>query len=338
MKYFLITLVAFSLISCGTKQEEKEAPSLSYRASDGSQGEVTEIAKVDEGEKGLEEVNEENPVPEVASEEETSESEETEEEASEPEEKEEVPEPEEKEAYEDELLSMDEANEVALADNNEEEVVALPVIGDDTENDDDDRLVIESLNENKEQEERRIREEEGNFFEEGWSKVKDVYSKGKGLYDEFTEEEQIGSELAKQAKKGDADAQYKLGLAYYHGKAVGYSVSVSYSLSYPFFASGAYVTRDYEVAYEWFLKAAYQGHAFAQAQLSKLFYKGYGVKQDLGKAFIWYRVAQRKTSTLKNWDGSSLSSDYDLDDLEDQAIELYNSIEKGDATSKVEAE
>ena len=336
MKYFLITLVALSLISCGTKQEEKEAPSLSYRASDDSQGEVTEIAKVDEGEKGLEEFSEENPVPEVASEEETSESEETEEEASEPEEKEEeVPEPEEKEAYEDELLPMDEANEVALADNNEEEVVvALPVISDDTEDDDDDRLVIESLTENKEKEERRIREEEGNFFEDGWSKVKDIYSKAKGLYDEFTEEEQIGSELANQAEKGYADAQYKLGLAYYHGEAAGYSVSVSYSLSYPFFASGAYVTRDYKVAYEWFLKAAYQGHMLAQVQLSKLFYKGYGVKKDLGKAFVWYRVAQRKTSTLKNWDGSSLSSDYDLDDLEDQAIELYNSIEEGDATSK----
>ena len=72
------------------------------------------------------------------------------------------------------------------------------------------------------------------------------------------------------AEKGDARAQYNLGLLY---------------------ASGLGVGQDYQAALKWHRLAAGQGHAGAQNELAQMYAKGQGVKQDNVRAYVWYSVA-----------------------------------------------
>jgi len=72
------------------------------------------------------------------------------------------------------------------------------------------------------------------------------------------------------AEKGDARAQYNLGLLY---------------------ASGLGVGQDYQAALKWHRQAASQGHAGAQNELAQMYAKGQGVQQDNVRAYLWYSVA-----------------------------------------------
>lgn len=72
------------------------------------------------------------------------------------------------------------------------------------------------------------------------------------------------------AEKGDARAQYNLGLLY---------------------ASGLGVTHDYQAALKWHRQAAQQGHFGAQGELGQMYAKGDGVPQDYVRAHMWYSVA-----------------------------------------------
>ena len=74
----------------------------------------------------------------------------------------------------------------------------------------------------------------------------------------------------KAAKQGDANAQYNLGVMYYHGKGV---------------------EQDYFKAREWYEKAVKQENADAKLNLSVMYYHGKGVKQDYSKAKDWYEKA-----------------------------------------------
>ncbi len=65
------------------------------------------------------------------------------------------------------------------------------------------------------------------------------------------------SELAKQAEKGDADAQFRLGVVCHEGRGV--------------------VQSD-ETAVFWYRKAAEQGHRSAQHNLGVCYYEGQGVR------------------------------------------------------------
>jgi hypothetical protein len=76
--------------------------------------------------------------------------------------------------------------------------------------------------------------------------------------------------LRKAAERGDAEAQYKLGLAYFEGEGV---------------------RQDQTEAVKWFRKAAEQGHANAQSNLGAAYFEGDGVKQDRAEAVKWYRKA-----------------------------------------------
>ena len=76
--------------------------------------------------------------------------------------------------------------------------------------------------------------------------------------------------LVERAEKGDADAQYNLGVCYYNGYGD---------------------TKDYGEAVKWYRKAAEQGHADAQNNLGVCYYNGYGVAQDYGEAVKWYKKA-----------------------------------------------
>lgn len=69
------------------------------------------------------------------------------------------------------------------------------------------------------------------------------------------------------ADQGDADAQYNLGVWYYH------------------------VEQDYVNAAKWYRKAAHQGHASAQHDLGSLYTLGQGVLQSVAVAARWFRLA-----------------------------------------------
>ena len=72
------------------------------------------------------------------------------------------------------------------------------------------------------------------------------------------------------ALKGDAEAQFQLGLMYHQGKGA---------------------AQDYAQAAEWYRKAAEQGLAKAQNNLAVLYAQGQGVPQDYVSAYMWFSVA-----------------------------------------------
>src|SRR4029079_2561248 len=76
--------------------------------------------------------------------------------------------------------------------------------------------------------------------------------------------------LREKAEKGDADAQFTLGMMYYEGRSV---------------------PRDYVESARWFRKAAEQGHAIAQYALGAIYENGRGFPKDTAEAARWYRKA-----------------------------------------------
>lgn len=75
-------------------------------------------------------------------------------------------------------------------------------------------------------------------------------------------------DLLRRAKAGNAAAQYAL--------------AVSYS-------TGA--NKDLKKAFDWWTKAAEQGHSFAQDSLARCYYHGEGVEKDLKEAGKWWSKA-----------------------------------------------
>lgn len=73
-----------------------------------------------------------------------------------------------------------------------------------------------------------------------------------------------------KAIKGNADAQYQLGLLYLTGKGT---------------------IQDFEEAAKWFTSAAEQNHAAAQYELGLLFHNGLGVDLDNEKSYMWLNLA-----------------------------------------------
>ena len=112
-------------------------------------------------------------------------------------------------------------------------------------------------------------------------KVGDMYLRGVGVEQSFTEAERwisLAMETAKNfdassplraarcgmdAEKGDAEGQYNLGMCYYNG----------YGLP-----------KDFDQAALWLEKASEQGHLAAKALLAQCFINGRGVKQSFVKA------------------------------------------------------
>ncbi len=134
------------------------------------------------------------------------------------------------------------------------------------------------------------------------------------------------------AEKGDATAQFNLGVNYFKGQGVEqdyveavkwfrkaaeqgnaqaqYNLGVSY-------ANGQGVTKDEYEAVKWFRKAANQGRADAQSNLGFMYEKGRGVTQDEREAVKWYRKAaeQGDVSGQHNLgvmyrDGQGVEQDY----------------------------
>ena len=79
-----------------------------------------------------------------------------------------------------------------------------------------------------------------------------------------------GADLDTWAAKGDADAQFELGLRYLTGEGL---------------------KKDEKIGKEWMEKAAAQKHLRAQFVMGSLYEDGVGVKKDESKAVEWYRKA-----------------------------------------------
>ncbi len=73
-----------------------------------------------------------------------------------------------------------------------------------------------------------------------------------------------------KAKKGNADAQYQLGILYLTGKGT---------------------LQDFSEASKWFILAAEQNHPLAQYELGLLYQIGQGVEMDNEKSYMWFNLA-----------------------------------------------
>ncbi|WP_292965235.1 tetratricopeptide repeat protein [Nitrosomonas sp.] len=73
-----------------------------------------------------------------------------------------------------------------------------------------------------------------------------------------------------KAKKGNADAQYQLGILYLTGKGT---------------------LQDFSEASKWFISAAEQNHPLAQYELGLLYQIGQGVEMDNEKSYMWLNLA-----------------------------------------------
>lgn len=80
-------------------------------------------------------------------------------------------------------------------------------------------------------------------------------------------------QLHKQAEKGDAEAQFSLGLLYDRGRGV---------------------PKDKSEALRWYRLAATQGDMFAESALGDNYWEGTGVPKDDTEAVRWWRLAAGK--------------------------------------------
>ena len=108
------------------------------------------------------------------------------------------------------------------------------------------------------------------------------------------------------AEKGDATAQFNLGVMYDNGQGVeqDYAEAVKWYRKAAMqgvasaqlnlgimYANGQGVTKDEYEAVKWFRKAAEQGDASAQFNLGVMYDNGQGIEQDYAEAVKWFRKA-----------------------------------------------
>jgi uncharacterized protein len=98
------------------------------------------------------------------------------------------------------------------------------------------------------------------------------YDEGKDVAHDFNE---AFKWYGKSAERGNAIAQFKLGVFYESGLD----------------ASGQGVARDVDAAYKWYRKSAEQGYPPAQVQLGWLINSGLGATQNFKEVIYWTRKA-----------------------------------------------
>lgn len=83
------------------------------------------------------------------------------------------------------------------------------------------------------------------------------------------------SRLRHLAELGDPNAQFLLGNLYFTGKA------------------RPHIVQSDEKAFEFYMKAAKQGHAGAQHNVAVLYLKGRGVKRNVDLAIAWFMLSAK---------------------------------------------
>lgn len=119
------------------------------------------------------------------------------------------------------------------------------------------------------------------------------------------------------AEKGDADAQFQLGRAYFRGDGV---------------------AQDDTKAFELFQKAAEQGNAKAQHNLASMYLDGRGVTKDETEAVKWYRKsAEQGTALAQSTLGSMLAAGKGVKkDCKEAAQWLEKAAAQGDANARLQ--
>jgi hypothetical protein len=96
------------------------------------------------------------------------------------------------------------------------------------------------------------------------------------FYRQNSEDHAEAMNLQQAAERGDAEAEYKLGMMHYHGQGV---------------------EKDTFKAEKWVRRAAEQGLAQAQVQLGNMHIMGDGAAQDVVEAMSWFRKAAEQGSS-----------------------------------------
>ena len=152
--------------------------------------------------------------------------------------------------------------------------------------------------------------------------------------------------LQTEAKRGQAKAQFDLGVCYRFGQGVpqddteavmwyrkaaaqGYA-KAQYNLGvcYDF---GKGVPQDHVEAVKWYWKAAEQGHAKAQYNLGVCYKFGQGVTQDYAEAYAWLSVSADNEETIaaeSRDDVAEKLSPQDLEKAKARAQTLREEIER----------
>ena len=133
------------------------------------------------------------------------------------------------------------------------------------------------------------------------------------------------------ATKGNAVAQFNLGLMYANGRGVSqddeeavrwYKLAAAqgyilgqYNLG-TMYHNGRGVTQDYKETVKWYRLAAAQGYAKAQFNLGVMYYNGQGVPQDYASAHMWFNLA----SSIGDADGAK-NRDVTAKEMTPQQIE-----------------
>jgi hypothetical protein len=136
---------------------------------------------------------------------------------------------------------------------------------------------------------------------------------------ELAQSNGIDPALMAKAKAGDANAEYRVAVAYdklrnpkeshrwfltaaKNGNTLSMTiVAIDYEL-------GRNVQQDFTKASEWFLKAAEKGDEVAQISLGSLYFGGHGVPQDNSQAAFWWHKAA---------DQGAVDAEFDLAHLYD---------------------
>lgn len=143
----------------------------------------------------------------------------------------------------------------------------------------------------------------------------------------------------KAAKKGDADAQYRIGSCYSKGdgiekdekkavnwwrKAAEQGHAISQGLLGHAYDKGEGVQKDPSQAVFWYRKAAEQGLPLAQTVLAMCYNTGKGVEKDEVQAVYWFRkAAQQGFLEAQYWMGLCYSNGWGVDKDEVQALNWY---------------
>lgn len=152
-------------------------------------------------------------------------------------------------------------------------------------------------------------------------------------------ERQLG-QMIRFASKGNSEAFYDLGMAYYRGE-LGLNVDNEEAFRWimkaakkghieaentigVFYAEGIHVEKDLEEAIKWYRQAALCGNIVAQSNLGNKYYFGDGVKQDYSEAIKWWSLAadqgyDNAQAFLGDcyFDGEGVNVDYE------KAVKLY---------------
>lgn len=113
--------------------------------------------------------------------------------------------------------------------------------------------------------------------------------------------------LRQEAERGDAEAQYDLGLLYENGEGVPQNhaeaakwyqkaaeqgdADAQFDLGGMYYYGLDGVRKNHTSAAKWYRKAAEQGHARAQFNLGGMYRDGEGVPRHRIKAYAWYVLA-----------------------------------------------